>query len=43
VFPARSGSIPTPRKMSGIAISTIEASIVAINIPNVEMKSAVHL
>ena len=32
-----------PRKMSGIAIRTMEPSMVAINMPSVEMKRAVHL
>ena len=32
-----------PRKMSGSAMSTMEASIVAISMPSVVMNSAVHL
>ena len=32
-----------PRKMSGSAMRTMEASIVAINMPSVVMNSAVHL
>ena len=32
-----------PRKMSGRAMSVMEPSMVAINMPNVEMKSATHL
>ena len=43
LLPAFKGSIPMPRKMSGNAIRVMEPSIVAINMPSVEMKSAVHL
>jgi hypothetical protein len=43
LFPVFNGSIPIPRKMSGRAMSVMEPSIVAINMPSVEMKSAVHL
>jgi len=32
-----------PRKMSGRAINTMEPSMVAINMPRVEMKRATHL
>ena len=32
-----------PRKMSGIAISTIDASIVASSTPSVMFESATHL
>ena len=32
-----------PRKMSGSAMSTMEASIVAISMPSVVMNSAIHL
>ena len=32
-----------PRKMSGMAMSTMEPSMVAMSIPRVETKRAVHL
>ena len=43
MLPGCSGSIPMPRKMFGSAMSTIELSMVAMSIPSVEMKSAIHL
>ena len=43
LFPVFKGSMPMPRKMSGNAISVMEPSIVAINMPSVDMKSAIHL
>ncbi len=42
-MPGCNGSMPMPRKMSGSAMSTIDPSMVAISIPRVEMKSAIHL
>ena len=38
-----SGSTPMPRKMSGSAISMIEALTVAISMPSVVLDSAIHL
>ncbi len=43
VLEGRSGSRRMPRKMSGSAMSTMEASIVAMSMPSVVMNSAVHL
>ena len=43
VLPGCSGSTPIPRKMSGRAISRIEALIVAISTPSVVLDSATHL
>ena len=43
VFPGCSGFTPMPRKMSGSAISMIEALIVAISTPSVVFDSAIHL
>ena len=42
-FPGTSGSSLTPRKMSGIAISVIEASNVASRTASVVFDSAIHL
>ena len=38
-----SGSMPMPRKMSGMAMSTIEELIVAMSRPRVVLDSATHL
>lgn len=35
--------MPIPRKMSGKAINVMEPSMVAINMPSVEMNRATHL
>ncbi len=35
--------MPIPRKMLGSEMRTIEPSIVAMSIPSVEMKRAIHL
>ena len=43
MLPAASGSMPMPRKMSGIAMSTIEELIVAMSSPSVVLDSATHL
>src|SRR5580698_5134715 len=43
LLPALSGSMPIPRKMLGRAISVMEASMVAMSMPRVEMKRATHL
>lgn len=42
VFPGCRGSIPIPRKMSGSAISMIDALIVAIRTPSVVLDSTTH-
>jgi hypothetical protein len=43
VLPGCSGFTPMPRKMSGSAISMMEALIVAISMPIVVFDSAIHL
>lgn len=43
MLPGASGSMWMPRKMSGSAISRIEALIVAISIPSVVFVNATHL
>ncbi len=43
VLPGCSGLTPMPRKMSGSAISMMEALTVAISIPSVVLDSATHL
>ena len=43
MLPGASGSMPMPRKMSGSAISRIDALIVAISMPSVVFDSATHL
>ena len=43
MFPGCSGLMPIPRKMSGSAISMIDALIVAISTPSVVFDSATHL
>ena len=43
MFEGRRGSRWIPRKMAGSAMRTMDASIVAINMPSVVMKSAIHL
>ena len=35
--------MPIPRKMTGRAISVMDASIVAMSMPSVDTKSATHL
>ena len=43
VLPGCSGLTPMPRKMSGSAISMMEALMVAISMPSVVFDSATHL
>ena len=43
VLPGCSGLTPMPRKMSGSAISMMEALMVAISMPRVVLDSAIHL
>ncbi|GHF89232.1 hypothetical protein GCM10017566_73630 [Amycolatopsis bartoniae] len=43
VLPGASGSIRTPRKMSGSAINRMEELIVAISTPSVVLDNAIHL
>ena len=43
MLPGCSGLTPIPRKMSGSAISMIEALTVAISMPSVVLDRAIHL
>ena len=43
VLPGCSGLTPMPRKMSGSAISMMDALTVAISMPSVVLDSAIHL
>ena len=43
MLPGSSGFRPMPRKMAGIAMITIEASIVAIVMLSVVLDRAIHL
>ena len=43
VLPGCSGLTPIPRKMSGSAISMMEALMVAISMPSVVLDRAIHL
>ena len=43
VFPGCSGLTPIPRKMSGSAISMIDALTVAISTPSVVFDNTIHL
>ncbi|MBP2414485.1 hypothetical protein JOF48_003284 [Arthrobacter stackebrandtii] len=43
VLPGARGLMPTPRKMSGSAISRIEALMEAISTPRVVLERAIHL
>ena len=43
VLPGCSGLTPMPRKMSGSAISMIDALTVAISTPSVVLDRAIHL
>ena len=43
VFPGWRGLMPTPRKMSGSAISTMEELMVTISTPSVVLDRAIHL
>ena len=43
VLPGCSGLTPMPRKMSGSAISMIDALMVAISTPSVVLDRAIHL
>ncbi len=43
MFPGESGLRPMPRKMAGIAMITMEASMVAIVMLSVVFDSVIHL
>ena len=43
MFPGVSGFRPIPRKMSGMAMSTMDWLMKTISVPSVMVKSATHL